>query len=512
MRRKRPENTDTSQLWPLIEEIALDLQGQSSSDPQTRLLCDGLAAIMRKEFLVYSKQLARGDIAHAKRTLEAIGQKLAALALSTTGTSDQTTPDDGVAGSQKLYNDAAETLSVQIDQGLGLYRELEEIHRELGSCLQEVIHSADQWTLGDDVPGIKDHLVWLLDASEGFNAKVSGYFIDPSLEQEVAMRRLLDEAKQRLDTLQAVIDQAEATRQRMREAASPAVDNLPKQAVQLLKELQDVRKAIKMLPADTVNGVVSSSELLTPEELDRWRYYEEHALFGNFDRMRADLVSQAQRIWRRLDDAPSLSDETMTAIADAHRYVERLRKRFEAPAKASVLSATTPSAKRKVQPARQAVRPQPASTSLIENDRLDEIYQLAVAVASYKYCSSRHLVGMTATSVLGILASLGKITEAEKKEYRKPLAEKLESRSLKVDDRRKIHSLWEETSPRGYDWIYFKPKTSGSRWLWRLVQKAQAPGQEIARRLGITQDAVEKASREYREDQLARRQLREKED
>jgi hypothetical protein len=499
MAQQRHDKPDASQLWPVIEDIALSLYELPAPDrPEAKALYDGLAAIISEELQTYSKQLADGDMARAKSTLETLGQKLTALASSVADNSG------------RLFNDTAETLSVEIEKGLGLYRQLEDIYTQFGKLRQEVKRATNQWSLSDDDPVIKEHLVWLLDDTEGFNTRVSNYLIDPSSKQEVAMGELRDEAKQRLNTLQAIIDQAETARQRMKEKALPILTLLTS-AIRLLNQLQRVRDAIQLLPEETVAEVVSDSELLTTEEREGWRYYEEHAYFGNPDRVKTHLTDQAEKIRRRLDDAPKLSEAAMAAIADAQRYVERLHNRLEVMASpATVAPPKKPSVRQRPQMATLTSEPKPVLATP-KDKRLEEVYQLAVVVASYKYCSPQHVVGMTVASVLGILVALGKITEHERVSHRDALEERLLSRSLKVTNNRKVHGLWEKTSPLDYDWIYFKPRVDGRLWLWRLVRKAQAPGQEIARQLGITQAAVEKAFEDHREAQQARYLQRKKE-
>lgn len=481
-------------LRPIIDDIALKLYELSPAQPEAAALCEGLADVLSDELTAYTQLLAAGEMAGAQRTLEAMGQKFLALALSISGpTASMSTqePQDETTDRDRLFNDTAQTLSIEIERGLRLYEALESIHGKLDELRKKVIDISKTWSLGDDDPSIQKHLVWFSDET-GIGAKASAFFTNPSSGQEVAMGELVEEASRRLAVVHAVIEEAEAARANAQGEAQEVL-GLPVTAARLLKQLQKAQETIRVLPSDTVEEVVSSSELLTASELERWRGYEKHQLFGNPDRLRANLNQTAERIRRRLDDTPTLSEEAMSLLAEAQRYVERLRGR---------LGITAPVAT--AQPASRPLTPTQTSESklaeaTVNEERFEEIYQLVIAVASYKYCSPRHLVGLTVKSALGILVLLDKITEEEKAECRKLLADRLKSRSKTVEDNLQVRRLWEITNPQAHEWIYFRPKASGNLWVWRLVLRAQGPGQYIAKQLGLTKEAVETAFNDHRD-------------
>lgn len=475
-----------SQLQPEIDNATLLLEIMSTDQPGAEIPCRDAASIIGEDLLAYTLQLARGDIGAARQTIEKIGHKLMALV---TTSSSPTNKDEVAIDTDKLFADTAQTLSLEIETGLRLYEQLEGNHSKLVALRREATRAAASWSLSDEDPAVKEHLDWLSHDKTGFCAQVSAFFAHPSLEQEDTMRQLCDNALEHFDALEATVASAEAARRHMCESAQPVLE-LATATGRLIRELQGVRDSTQKLPKETVDEVVSGSELLSIDELERWREYEINPLFGNFDRVKTESADLAEKIRRRIDDSVSLGEKAEAAIAEARRYLQRLQNRLSSiqPLPAPKMPKVTP---------QQTVPPQP-KTPTDGQTRLDVIYDLVIGVASYKYCSPRHFVGTTVNSVLGILVLLGKITEQEKDKHRDELTKRLNSRSVVIEDNLKIHDAWKNTNPHHHDWIYIQPKPDGL-WLWRLVERAKAPGQYLARQLGLTPEAVEAAFQEQKE-------------
>lgn len=460
----------------------------------------------------YSQLLMTGQINQALPVLQAIGKGLVESATLTTNhptTSTEAMPSEtqGSSASQdeespqestELYEHTAESLSMAIAEGVLLYPQLAEIRDAFNRLRKEVRSAATTWSLDENNEALSEHLAWFSDDKHGFNVLASRHLISQTIGGTPAMDDALQEAEQRLASVDALLRQAETKRQATRQQADTILAR-QRRFDECLAKLQEIRETIEKLPSKLVSSIVEQSGLLNQEELSTWQAYEARPYFHNLHKLRVEVSDWAEWVRRLLDIKPQLDERAVTVLDNARRYLEQLQAEPNEEQFPELLA--TPITDE------HAVVTSPASSKQ-ETTRIDEIYLLIVAVAGYRYCSHHNYVGMTISSVLGILVTLGKISDEEAQTHRHALVKRISSQSLTVSNRSNLVNTWKTADPQYKEWVYFRP-TSKAPWLWRLVARAKQPALGIAEQLGLGEKEVGAAYEYYKalqqENRLQRR-------
>ncbi len=501
-------------LKELIDETTASIQLLAQpNQPLTREVCDLLASASGQMWR-YSQLLSLGKETAAQYALTSIGQNLLkAAAISTEHLSQLDAKAEAYATAEsalqnvvvddKLGGEMAMNLSLAVSQSVVIYKELIQLDQTVESLRKEVARASSDWLLDDDAPEVQPHLRWLGGERTGFTTLASHYLLSRDRYDDEALEKLRDEAEDHLNQLEEVIQTAKRLHTGTLQKAQEILGGKQERYAELVRELQKQRDTLQSQSPELTSTLIRS--VLIDSELADWAAYEAMPKFQNLDRARYDLGSVIARIWRRLDSRPQLSSNARLIIEEARKYTDDL---FDELEERNVASEPQPEPAQITKP--QPVIPKVATPSpsrslsqeaaaqpgiAVVTERVDEIYEMILAVAAYRYCGERFLQGMTINSVLGILLFMKRISDEEFKTYANAITQKVTSRSKSIDDTKKVTDAWKTTSPTVLDWIDY-PNGRGGRF-FKLVLQGKEPALYFASQFGITDKATMIAKDQY---------------
>jgi hypothetical protein len=203
-----------------------------------------------------------------------------------------------------------------------------------------------------------------------------------------------------------------------------------------------------------------------------------------------------------LDQAPGLDEATERALINVENYVERLE---------AAISSLTDAPDDLTELGGSSLDGDTDEDDFDgDDDRLQQLYELVVAVGAVAYCEGKGPgTGTGLRGFLDILEILDLVTSSERLRYNDELQEQLEIHSYDVSadpsGRGRI-TLWRDLAGDQYHWITFRqPRGRGPvRRNWRLILHAQALGLEYCSKHGLAPGDITAAYELRKEQQKSR--------
>lgn len=396
-----------------------------------------------------------------------------------------------------LYNETAMRLSLVIEEALGIFPALTDIKDSINDQHLAIMDEYSKWRL-EDHKDVREYIALLASFSRSAQRhRLRTPELDPA---QVA--QLCNDVTTNLALLKDVIG---TVIQDKLAVQTKSLEVLARQLHYrtLLVKLHNTRETLKELDPAMAETVIVGSGLLSQEDYDQWKKLNEGYHFRNIAKARHDLDRTVDDSRSLLGYKPELSPNDQETVADAERYFRLLSEELEAAAPTVAKSAQPEillrKQKEKPTPApRKPVRDAPPAVSTADA-RAEEIYRMLVGIAAHIYCSAQHFTGMTIASGLGVLHTLGRITDEEIAEYKPTIANMVSEKALTVTSPRgtDISSAWRNLPLQPYEWVHIQP--TGKHWVYRLGEKHRVAARMLADELLLNEDEVKDARMRYRE-------------
>ncbi|HVX24055.1 MAG TPA: hypothetical protein VG992_01800 [Candidatus Saccharimonadales bacterium] len=422
---------------------------------------------------------------------------------------------EGMVGIVAGHDDRITTEAVEfvdaLEKGLGIYDHLEKGERELKELIERLekqMAVCNNLELGQLPAWLNEHLEWFSELSEdGFRTRASRYMQNPDPAQADIMVKAAEEAQARVQKIRAEVRTAAAEQASARATTEPLLAELTAVTSQM-RLIRQYREVIDRGIRADIDDYALTSELLSRPDFERWQALQTDQDWSSLHAVETRLRDLADIVRSLLDQTPRLNVETERTLVNVQSYIERLEGALDLqPTIAAVeLAASLP-----------AMDDEDADEDESEYDsdydRLQELYELVVAVGAVRYCGQArgYLMGTQLRVILDILEILQRITEEERLRYRNDLQEMLDSYSYNVEaDGSGLGriGLWRELDNPQIHWIRFQQsrgKDPTKFWYWRLVQHARQRGLDLCAKHDLRSEDILEAYQTRTDQRLAKR-------
>ncbi len=400
-----------------------------------------------------------------------------------------------VADQDKRTQAEGESLADKIDHALRASDTLKGYEIELDQQFERLESRSRAWrSFSEDESGwLQERLDQLSNRETGFCSLASRYLYAPAdPDAAEAMASAVSEARKHVQVIEARIAAAQDEHVSLKASTEAALEQQFGIDV-LIRTLRDCRKAVEEAGNKGVDAFSLVSGLITFEEYHRWKELSRDPNWRSLHAVQVRFRDKADAVRRLFDYEPKLSDTGRAVLKRTTHYIGKLEVEL-AEFGLELDEAEEHEVKQQSagsSPRSEVHGPKPA------NDRLEEIYEMVLAIGAIKYCGPEPLRLGTPGSMLKILLWLGRITETEVELYSARLEKRLEDDSVFVDRGEDRLAAWQETEPSEAHWIMVRQRRGNSpdRYpMWKLVEQARDKALSLGMHYKLDPLDVRKAS------------------
>jgi hypothetical protein len=522
-------------------EVAADLLGSLRKLPEIlELLASGqlVAATAALEGFGYGLLTAGSNavasLQEAENRLESSG-----------GTVESFVKQIGILDQGELFKRKLDSWTEDYETFLSLIIALDENEKELRRLIGALSEDTAVWVAqseGTD-PHLQATLEALGDGEHGLAARINRFLIEKEAGDVAAITARIAHARSEIAKWHSAIDDSLTMREMWLEDAKPHLDQRFEVSDRSIGRLSILLEALDRHEQESPDGLSADEALIGRIQPDQLQLADKHRASGpwssSFD-AKQRFVELYSAIDRLLAVEPKLTEKAVRVFERAEHQIERAEALIleltqgplgepapptepeaakPAPAPKAASKVESPSATNGKKP--RAVRPNKTAAQASKR-RLEEIYEMLLAVGAVAYCGTRQAYSTMGTiaSLMGILQRVGAITEAEADEHKASLQAMLDRKSHNMvekpldtsrNDGGRIQA-WEELPCSDVHWIKFQQGRGKSKvkfWYVRLLSSARELGLEMCTKYNLDPEDIRDA-RSARQGDWEQRKLKQR--